>query len=195
MTDFYTSLFETLLPLTNLAIHRLMSQGEARARGFDQVLWLLGAESLVTEAGASNFFVVWKTQDGVIELVTAPLGDKIILDGVTRRSVLELAQDRLSSKAVSSGNHDPVRIVERSFTMQEVATAAKECRLLEAFACGTAWFVAGVRKIEWRGQTIEFELGDDGCGTYTRTLKTWLKDIMYGKVVHEWGHVVESSKV
>jgi branched-chain amino acid aminotransferase len=65
----------------------LMANSEARARGYDQVLWLLNG--VVTEAGASNFFIVWKTKEGKQQLVTAPLDDKIILDGVTRRSILQ----------------------------------------------------------------------------------------------------------
>ena len=71
----------------------LIAQGEAKARGFDQVLWLLGEGCEVTEAGASNFFVLWKTRGGRLQLVTAPLDDKIILDGVTRRSILQLARE------------------------------------------------------------------------------------------------------
>lgn len=74
----------------------LIAQGEARERGFDQVLWLVGKECDVTEAGASNFFVMWRTRDGRTQLITAPLGDKVILDGVTRGSVLELARQRIS---------------------------------------------------------------------------------------------------
>ena len=70
----------------------LNAQGEAKARGFDQVLWLLGNDCDVTEARASNFFIIWRTGDGNLQLVTAPLDDKIILDGVTRRSVLQLAR-------------------------------------------------------------------------------------------------------
>lgn len=65
----------------------LMANSEARARGYDQVLWLL--DGMVTEAGASNFMVVWETKEGKKQLITAPLKDKIILDGVTRRSVLQ----------------------------------------------------------------------------------------------------------
>lgn len=107
----------------------LIAQGEARARGFDQVLWLLGKECNATEAGASNFFVVWKTKEGQVELVTAPLDDKIILDGVTRRSVLELAKERLG---------EDLRVVERTFTMYEIEEAIEGGRLLEAFAAGTA---------------------------------------------------------
>lgn len=107
----------------------LIAQAEARERGFDQVLWLLGKESNVTEAGASNFFVVWRTREGKVQLVTAPLTGKIILDGVTRGSVLELARERLDKE---------VEVVERTFTMREAEEAVEEGRLLEAFAAGTA---------------------------------------------------------
>jgi branched-chain amino acid aminotransferase len=111
----------------------LMANGEARARGYDQVLWLLNGQ--VTEAGASNFFVMWKSREGKTQLVTAPLGDKIILDGVTRRSILQLTRERLSHGRTGL---DPVEIVERQFTMEDVVQAVNEGRILEAFAAGTA---------------------------------------------------------
>jgi len=107
----------------------LIAQGEARARGFDQVLWLLGKECDVTEAGASNFFVVWRTREGRTQLITAPLGDKVILDGITRGSVLELARERFCGD---------LEVLEKKFTMYEVEEAVEEGRLLEAFAAGTA---------------------------------------------------------
>lgn len=114
----------------------LMAQKEAQARGYDQILWLFDKSCQVTEAGASNFFVIWKNKDtGRVELVTAPLDDKVILDGVTRRSVLELAKDRL---AVSNGEIQGLDVVERKYTMMDLIDAAKEDRLLEAFAAGTA---------------------------------------------------------
>lgn len=111
----------------------LMANSEARARGYDQVLWLL--DGVVTEAGASNFFVVWRSKEGKLQLVTAPLGDKIILDGVTRRSILQLARERLTD---GTSGLDPIEIVERKFTMDEVAEVVKEGRMVEAFAAGTA---------------------------------------------------------
>lgn len=111
----------------------LAASAEARSRGYDQILWLLDGN--VTEAGAANFFVVWRTREGGLQLVTAPLDGKIILDGVTRRSVLELARQRLTT-----GNTplEKVEVVEREYTMEEVAIASKEGRLVEAFAAGTA---------------------------------------------------------
>lgn len=107
----------------------LLATQEARARGFGQILWLYGPEGYCTEAGASNFFVVWKTKEGKTQLVTAPLDDRLILDGVTRRSVVQLAQERLAGE---------VEVVERKYTIDEVLEAESEGRLVEAFAAGTA---------------------------------------------------------
>lgn len=125
-----------------------VSHMEGRRLGYDQILWLFGTEFQVTEAGASNFFVVWRTEGGKLELVTAPLEDKIILDGVTRRSVLELASERL----VPGAHHlpsrvEPVEVVERVYTMLEVEKASAEGRLVEAFVSGTAVSHAPVSSI------------------------------------------------
>lgn len=145
----------------------LMATGEARARGYDQVLWLLNG--LVTEAGASNFFVLWKTKEGKVQLVTAPLGDKIILDGVTRRSILELARTRLS-KAV--GDLEAVEVVERQFTVDDIAEAVEEGRMLEAFAAGTAYFVCGVSTINYCDKDIAIPITRGDMGEYTALIKS-----------------------
>lgn len=131
----------------------LVAQGEARSRGYDQVLWLLGDDFLVTEAGASNFFVIWRTREGGLQLVTAPLGGKLILDGVTRRSVLELARTRLAN-GWEEGGLEKLEVVERTFNMAEIEEAVAEGRLLEAFGCGTAFFVAPVECINFKGKEL-----------------------------------------
>ena len=108
----------------------LLATNEARARGCQQVLWLYGSEGYCTEAGGSNFFIVWRNKEtGKTELVTAPLDDRLILDGVTRRSILQLAREQLG---------DEIDVVERKYTMTELQEAATEGRLVEAFAAGTA---------------------------------------------------------
>lgn len=107
----------------------LLATQEARDRGYGQILWLYGSEGFCTEAGASNFFVVWKTKEGKTQLITAPLDDRLILDGVTRRSILQLARERLG---------DEVEVVERKYTIEEVMEANSEGRILESFAAGTA---------------------------------------------------------
>lgn len=162
----------------------LVAQGEARARGYDQILWLFGDECFVTEAGGSNFFVLWKTPDGRTELVTAPLGDGVILEGVTRASVLDLVRS----------TRPDVDVVERKFTMHELVQAANEGRLIEAFGAGTAFFIAPCSDIHFRGVDVVLPLGKGVPADFGMWVKQTLKDIMYGRVQHEWGVVVEEEK-
>ncbi|KAK3942310.1 aminotransferase [Diplogelasinospora grovesii] len=164
----------------------LLATQEAKARGFGQILWLYGPQGECTEAGASNFFVVWKAKDtGKIQLVTAPLDDRLILDGVTRRSIVELAKDRLAGE---------VEVVERKYTIDEVLEADSEGRLVEAFAAGTAYFVCPVSLIHHRGKDVEIPMGKKGdSGEYTAQIKTWLMDIMYGREQHKWGMVIDED--
>ncbi|KAK0626892.1 aminotransferase [Immersiella caudata] len=161
----------------------LLATAEARARGFGQILWLYGKEGYCTEAGASNFFVLWKAKDtGKLQLVTAPLDDRLILDGVNRRSVVELFRNRLAGE---------VEVVERKYTIDEVLEADKEGRLIESFASGTAFFICPVSLIHHRSQNVKIPMGKTGeMGEYTAKVKGWLKDIMYGIEEHEWGVVV-----
>ncbi|KAI1336780.1 branched-chain amino acid aminotransferase [Xylariaceae sp. FL0016] len=164
----------------------LLATQEARARGFGQILWLYGQNGECTEAGASNFFVVWKTPEGKTQIVTAPLGDRLILDGVTRRSVLALARERLA---------DEVEIIERKYTIDEVMKADAEGRLIESFAAGTAYFVCPVSLIHHRGRDIQLPMGKAAeGGAFTLKLKGWLRDIMYGNEDHKWGVVVPEEQ-
>lgn len=106
------------------------AHGKALQRGFDQILWLFGSEGQITEAGASNFFVVVKNAStGQKELLTAPLSDHLILDGVTRRSILDLVQTRMAKELL---------VVEAKFTIHDLEKAWTEGRILEAFVSGTA---------------------------------------------------------
>jgi branched-chain amino acid aminotransferase len=169
----------------------LMANEEAKNRGYHQVLWLLDGQ--VTEAGASNFFIVWRTREGALQLVTAPLGDKVILDGVTRRSILQLVRERLSAESVKPGT-EPLEIVERKFTMDDVSEAVKEGRVVEAFAAGTAYFVCPVSVINYKDEDLSIPMSQGHTGEYAGMIKTWLMNIMYGKEQHEWGVVVEEKE-
>lgn len=117
----------------------LQATQEAYRQGYHQILWLYGPTGDCTEAGGSNFFVVWKRKDGKKELITAPLDDQLILNGVTRRSCLDLAKERLG---------DEVDVIERKFTIGEIQAAASEDRLLEAFAAGTAVSSASLNLVD-----------------------------------------------
>lgn len=67
-----------------------------------------GNYGYVTEAGSSNFFAIWRTEDGKLQLVTAPLTEHTILAGVTRKSVLELTETRLDQAGSSQLDIEPL---------------------------------------------------------------------------------------
>ncbi|GAP92646.2 putative branched-chain amino acid aminotransferase [Rosellinia necatrix] len=162
------------------------AHGEATSKGFDQILWLFGPDGQVTEAGASNFFAIVKNAStGKTELLTAPLTENLILDGVTRRSVLDLVRSRLPEK---------LEIVEQNFTMQELANACSEARVLEAFVSGTAFFITPVSSIHFRGQDLIMpEIHETEGERYASIIKGWLRDIQYGAEDHEWGVIVDDG--
>jgi branched-chain amino acid aminotransferase len=164
----------------------IVASAAAAAKGFDQILWLFGKEGWVTEAGACNFFAIMKEKGGDRpQLITAPLEDQVILPGVTRASVLETAQEILSSE---------LDVVERKFTIHDLIEAVNEGRLVECFACGTAFFIAPIGEIHYKGQSIEVPLGEDGlAGEYAKKLKARLGGIMHGEVQHPWGYKIEET--
>lgn len=118
----------------------MVAQAKARQNNCGQTLWLYGDEELVTEAGASNFFLIWKRKGSEdLELVTSPLDTELILDGIHRRSVLELARKRLDATSSQlPANLLPLKTLERPLTMTEIVEAHRESRLIEAFVSGTA---------------------------------------------------------
>ena len=158
----------------------IRTQVAAAARGYAQVLWLVGKEQTVTEAGTMNFFVLWRTREGRVELITAPL-DGTILPGVTRDSMISLAR--------GWGEFD---VVERSFTMPELAAAIKEGRVLEAFGAGTAAVVAPVKQLHYGG--VDYDVPIDaavGAGPVAKRLWKELGDIQYGRTPSKWSVLVD----
>lgn len=82
-----------------------------------------------------NLFVVFRKPDGTLELVTPPL-DGMILPGVTRDSVLQLAQSHAAGTLNIPDLTDKLVVSERGVTMKEVKDAALEGRLVELFGTG-----------------------------------------------------------
>ena len=93
--------------------------------------------------------------------------------------MLELARERLGPEGWS--------VEERNFTMQEMAEAAEEGRLLEAFGTGTAAVVSPVRKVHWKGKDVDCGLKEnEEAGEITARIKEWIDEIHYGDVEHKW---------
>ncbi|KAJ5921461.1 branched-chain amino acid aminotransferase cytosolic [Penicillium verhagenii] len=168
----------------------LEAHSAAKASGFDQVLWTFGESQLVTEAGASNFFVIWRNkQTQALELVTATLEGDLILGGITRKSVLEVAKTRFSRRV---GKFSSLTVIEREFSITEIEGAWKEDRLIEAFVSGTAYFITAVSLIRTATCDIEFPLlGEDK--RYSAAIRGWIESITYGIESHEWSHIISDK--
>ena len=154
----------------------------AADRGYSQVLWLFGEEDggQVTEVGTMNMFVLWENEEGVKELVTAPL-DGTILPGVTRDSVLELAK-----------SWGEFAVTERAVTMGELVRAVESGRLLEAFGSGTAAVVSPFKGFHFEGE--DYDVPIDAAlqaGPITKRVWDTLRDIQYGNVEHPWSVVID----
>ena len=114
---------------------------------------MLTQDGHVSEGSAENLFII---RDGV--LITPPASDNI-LEGVTRKVIMELAGDDLGLK-----------VVERSIDRSELYVAD------EVFLCGTGAQVSPVLEIDRRA------VGDGEMGPITRELQKLYFDICYGRV-------------
>ncbi|KAJ6024721.1 hypothetical protein N7540_005518 [Penicillium herquei] len=162
----------------------------AKKGGFDQVLWVFGDNQIFTEAGASNFSVVWTNkQTQELELVTPSLDNHLILGGITRKSILELAKSRLSA---SGGELPPMKVIESEFSIGDIEDAWKEERLVEAFASGTSYFITPVSLISTATADIEVPVPDSKTG-YAAAIKGWIESITYGTENHEWSYLVANQ--
>ena len=157
----------------------VLPQLRAAGHGFHQNLWLFGEEGYVTEVGTMNFFAaIQDKRTGQKELITAPL-EGTILPGVTRDSVLALAREKLEPAGW--------KVSERGLTMQEMADAAHDGRLIEAFGSGTAAVVSPIRNIGWKGRLVSCGLEDgQEAGEIALKMKDWIERRQYGDEEHEW---------
>eukprot|EP00871_Galdieria_phlegrea_P004292 jgi/Galph1/4864/GphlegSOOS_G3573.1 len=150
----------------NYALGIIPTEKAARL-GCQQVLWLSDPNNrYVTEAGVMNFFVLFRGKSRP-ELVTAPL-DGTILDGVVRRSILELVR--------SWGNVD---VSERKYSIDEVVQKISDGEVIEAFGCGTASIITPVNGIHYSGQL--HPITSESKDKISPKLLKELQDIFYEK--------------
>jgi len=154
--------------------------------GYDQILWLLGDEKRVTEAGAMNFFAVVQREDGDVDVITPPL-DGTILPGLTRASCLELAASHTAKKTILPSLPSTLRLHthEQPLTMAQLGAWADEGKLLEAFGVGTAVIVAPVGKIGFEGRDIRVKVHEKGLGPVGMALWERIVEIQEGRL--PWG--------
>ena len=141
----------------------LAAQLEAQEHGCDQVLYVDGADhEWLEESGTMNVFLVTSTG----ELVTPPLGT--ILEGVTRDSVLALAEDH------------GLTAVQRPVGVTELREGCADGTITEVFAAGTAAVITPV--VGFKGEGLDVTVGGGVPGKTTLTLREHVLDIQYGRV-------------
>jgi branched-chain amino acid aminotransferase len=140
----------------------------AREAGFDQALWLDGAEHrYVEEVGQMNIF--FRFGDKII----TPALRGTILPGVTRDSVLTLLKDQGYS------------VEERLIEIEEIIQAIRSGELREAFGAGTAAVVMPVSRLGYRDET--FAIGNGSSGELTQDLYEAITAIQFGETEDRYG--------
>ena len=144
----------------------LIAQAEAYEQGCDQVLFLDSEqERYLEELGGMNVVLVKK--DGTLITPASPS----ILEGITRDSILQLAEDR---------GH---KVERRQVSIDEWREGAASGDIVEAFACGTAAVVAPIGLLK----ATEFEIRHESTEV-SLSLREELTGIQYGRVEdrHGW---------
>lgn len=140
---------------------------DAVRAGFDEAL-VLTQDGHISEGSAENVFMM---RDGV--LVTPPITDNI-LEGITRRSVIELARAELG-----------LEVRERSMDRTEVYICD------ELFMTGTAAQVTAITKVDHR------PVGEGVMGPVTTKLRKLYDDAVRGRLkkYRHWNHPVYEKMV
>lgn len=154
MISSWTRISDSMIParakISGSYVNSSLAKGDASRLGFDDAL-MMNADGHITEGSAANFFMI---RDGI--LITPPKYSDV-LEGVTRRTLLELAEE-LS-----------VSVVERDIDRTEVYIAD------EAFLSGTGAQVAWIAEVDGR------KVGNGKMGSITGKIQKLFFDIVRGK--------------
>ena len=155
----------------------LVAQAQATEKGCDQVVWLDAIErTYVEEMGGMNLFFVYGT--GNDARVVTPRLSGSLLPGVTRASLLQVAQDlgySVSEELVST----------KSWRDDALSGA-----MSETFACGTAAVITPVGEV--KSNHGDFTIGGGVSGEITMQLRETLTGIQRGTIddTHGWMHTL-----
>jgi branched-chain amino acid aminotransferase len=145
-----------------------LAKKQAIAEGYMEAIFLDYKERKYIEEGSScNIFFLLKSG----ALVTPAL-EKRVLNGVNRRSVMQLAKDM------------GVKVEERRISIEEAMDDGTEC-----FVTGTAAGVSFIESVTHQGKTAEYNGGK--MGDFTRTMLHTLKGIQYGAEPDKHGWMFE----
>ncbi len=136
-------------------------------KGYQQVIWTDDtSHEYIEEAGAMNIFV--RIGD---TLITGPTSDRI-LDGITRKSIIEIAKD------------EGINVEVRKITVNELVTAAENGALKEMFGAGTAAVISPISGFGYGDKDFDIpEIADK----FAPILKKRITDIQYNRAEDKFG--------
>ncbi len=144
----------------------------ANQEGYQQIIWTdASTHEYLEEAGTMNVF--FRIND---TLVTAPTNDRI-LDGITRKSVIQLAKD------------NDITVEVKQIKVGELIEAAKNGSLKEIFGSGTAAVINPILGFKHKDFKHELPKLDE---TYASLFKDKLNAIQYNVAEdpHGWRYKV-----
>ncbi|MGK0412208.1 MAG: branched-chain amino acid aminotransferase [Polaribacter sp.] len=136
-------------------------------KGYNQVIWTDdNTHQFIEEAGAMNIFI--RIND---TLITSPTSDRI-LDGITRKSILQIAEDNGIATEV------------RKISVGEVVEAAKNGTLKEMFGAGTAAVISPIAGFGYQENDFDLPVLEN---PYAAQLKKLITDIQTNKSEDPYG--------
>lgn len=139
----------------------------ANDEGYDQIMWTDAREhKYVEEAGTAN--LIFRIGDKII----TPHGDTI-LHGVTRRTIIELAEKW------------GYQTEQRKVSVQELLDGIKDGSVSEAFAAGTAATITHISRIGLNG--VDYELPAVETRDFSNKVLDYLDQLRYGLIEDPFG--------
>jgi branched-chain amino acid aminotransferase len=143
----------------------------ANKEGYHQLLWTDSSEHrYIEESGTMNVVFVINGR------IVTPATSTSILDGITRRSVLQLARDW------------DMPVEERKVSIDEILKAQADGTLQEAFGVGTAATIAPIATIGYRDQ--EYNLPPSSSTSFSKRVSQALDAIRTGRETDTHGWMV-----
>lgn len=143
----------------------------AKNEGFQQIIWTDSSNhEYIEEAGTMNLFFRIGNK-----LITAPTSDSI-LDGVTRKSLIQIAKDQ------------GIKVEVRPIKVEELIDAAKNKTLLEIFGSGTAVVVLPIKGFGYENSKYELIQKEN---SWAIMLKNKLNNIQYNLIEDPYNWTVE----
>ncbi|KAG8632726.1 hypothetical protein MANES_18G051400v8 [Manihot esculenta] len=143
--------------------------GRAKSRGFSDVLYLDSVnKKYLEEVSSCNIFLVKGN------VISTPAASGTILQGVTRRSVIEIARDH--------GYQKLNQVEERAIPVEELMDAD------EVFCTGTAVGVAPVGNITYQNRRVEYQMRAESV---SQELYSTLEGIKTGIIEDKKGWILE----